>query len=205
MLGMRPGFLTYHHNNQTKPHTAMPSLPNPKRAAIAQYWHCTGFTGTIARATLRTLRFITSMVLLGIYGSDLSHFPSSTTSSRGRTHWIFAIVVAVLSAITCTLHCFLTIKRLGWIFWDLVLCVLHAALAGVFGTAYLGAVGERDKSVTQSVPAMRAGAAFALIGMTLWLITYIQGVSWCCSARRITRSVERGEEENIEMESARNC
>ncbi|THW88407.1 hypothetical protein D6D18_07124 [Aureobasidium pullulans] len=150
----------------------MPSPPNPKRAAISQYWHSTGFTGTIARATLRTLQFITSIILLGIYGSDLSYFPSSTDiNSPGRTNWIFAIVVALFSAVTCILHCFLTIKRLGWIFWDLVLCVLYAALSGTFGPTYLGAVEDADRRVTQSVQAMRAGVAFALMGMALWLVT----------------------------------
>ncbi|THY44726.1 hypothetical protein D6C98_08098 [Aureobasidium pullulans] len=163
----------------------MPSPPDPKRAAISQYWHSTGFTGTIARATLRTLQFITSIILLGIYGSDLSYFPSSTDiNSPGRTNWIFAIVVALLSA------------RLGWIFWDLVLCVLYAALSGIFGTAYLGAVEDADRRVTQSVQAMRAGVAFALIGMALWLVTWIQGISWCCSARRITRRTDRVDEED---------
>ncbi|THX97997.1 hypothetical protein D6D02_09497 [Aureobasidium pullulans] len=179
----------------------MPSPPDPKRAAISQYWHSTGFTGTIARATLRTLQFITSIILLGIYGSDLSYFPSSTdVNSPGRTNWIFAIVVAFFSAVTCILHCFLTVKRLGWIFWDLVLCVLYAALSGTFGSAYLGAVEDADRRVTQSVQAMRAGVAFALIGMGLWLVTWIQGISWCCSARRITRRTDReDEEEGVEL------
>lgn len=179
----------------------MPSPPDPKRAAISQYWHSTGFTGTIARATLRTLQFITSIILLGIYGSDLSYFPSSIDSnSPGRTNWIFAIVVALLSAVTCILHCFLTIKRLGWIFWDLVLCVIYAALSGTFGSAYLGAVEDADRRVTQSVQAMRAGVAFALMGMALWLVTWIQGISWCCSARRITRRTDRvDEEEGVEI------
>jgi hypothetical protein len=132
---------------------------------------------------------------------DLSHFRSHATSaSPGRTNWIFAIVVNLLSAITCILHCFLTIKRLGWIFWDLVLCVLYTALAGTFGTTYLGAVEGDNRSTTQSIAAMRAGVAFALISTGLWLLTWIQGIAWCCSARRITRRTDRvDEEESIEI------
>jgi len=110
-------------------------------------------------------------------------------------------VVNLLSAITCILHCFLTVKRLGWIFWDLVLCVLYTALAGTFGSIYLGAVEEDDRRVTQSIAAMRAGVAFALIGMALWLLTWIQGIAWCCSARRITRRTdEEVEEDGVEIQ-----
>lgn len=164
---------------------------------MSQYWHETGFTGTIARATLRTLQFVTSIILLGIYGNDLSHFPSSRVSN---TDWIFATVVALLSAVTCILHCFLTIKRLGWILWDFVLCVLYAALTGVFGGIYLGKVEDQDREVTQSVAAMRAGVAFAIIGMALWLITWIQGISWCCIARRITRRTNKPDgQEDVEV------
>lgn len=174
----------------------MPSLSRSERASISQYWYSAGFTGTIARAALRTLQFSISVILLGIYGSDLSHFPSpSIPASPGRTDWIFALVVNLLSAITCILHCFLTIKRMGWIFWDLVLCVLYAALAGTFGTIYLGAVGSDNRDATQSITAMKAGVAFALIGMALWLLTWIQGITWCCSARRITRRTDQADEE----------
>ncbi|KAI5235425.1 hypothetical protein E4T43_09286 [Aureobasidium subglaciale] len=192
----------------------MPSTSRiQQRAAIAQYWHSTGFTGTIARAALRTTQFLISVILLGIYGNDLSHFPSSfasttntseTTSSQDgidvptRTNWIFALVVALLSALTCILHCFLTIKRLGWIFWDLVLCVLYTALAGVFGIVYLGSVAQMDLAATQSVDGMRAGVAFAVLGMACWLVSFVQGVSWCCVSRRVTRRVDE-EEEGVEI------
>lgn len=74
--------------------------------------------------------------------------------------------------------------------------MLYAALSGTFGTTYLGAVEDADRRVTQSVQAMRAGVAFALMGMALWLVTWIQGISWCCSARRITRKTDRVDEED---------
>ncbi|KAI5194778.1 hypothetical protein E4T39_08511 [Aureobasidium subglaciale] len=193
----------------------MPSTSRvQQRAAISQYWHSTGFIGAIARAALRTTQFLISIILLGIYGNDLSHFPSSfplSTPSSGpsdsqsssdvptRTNWIFALVVTLLSALTCILHCFLTTKRLGWIFWDLVLCVLYAALAGVFGIVYLGSVAEIDLAATQSLDAMRAGVAFAILGMACWLVSFVQGVSWCCTARRVTRKVDEVEEEGVEI------
>lgn len=78
--------------------------------------------------------------------------------------------------------------------------MLYAALSGTFGTTYFGAVEDADRRVTQSVQAMRAGVAFALMGITLWLVTWIQGISWCCSARRITRRTDRvDEEEGVEI------
>ena len=178
----------------------MPSATNLKRAAQQQYWHESGFTGIYTRATLRTLQFFSSIILLGIYGSDLSVFPS--TSLVSSTNWIFAIVVAVLSALTCVLHCFLTIKRVAWIFWDFVLAVLFAALAGSFGTTYLGTVNEEDRRATASVSKMRAGVAFALLGMVLWFATWILGLGWCCAARRITRKTDvDNEEQGLQMQA----
>lgn len=78
------------------------------------------------------------------------------------------------------------------------MCVLYAALAGTFGGTYL-AVDSReslaDEDRVKSLEGMKAAVAFDLLGLVLWLLTFLQGSVWCCKARRFTRrtDVEVGE------------
>lgn len=162
---------------------------NPKRAALQQYWHEGGFTGIYLRAALRTMQFASAVIIIGIYGSEL-HYRSNSRDTP-ITNEIFAMVVGLLSVVTVGLHCFLTIKRVGWIFWDFVMCVLYAALAGTFGTTYL--VGSDDlmaEDRVKSLEGMKAAIAFDLLGLVLWLFTFLQGSIWCCKARRFTRRTD---------------
>lgn len=157
------------------------------RSAKSQYWHESGITGVVARATLRTCQFVSAIITLGICSADLAH--RKNHPGFISTNHIFAIVVSVLSVLTCGYHCFVTVKRVAWVLWDFVLCVLWAACAGTFGTIYLD--GESDhvgEDVdNRSVESMKVAVAFALLSMVLWLLTFLQGSIWCCSARRLTR------------------
>lgn len=172
----------------------------PKRAALQQYWHEGGFTGIYLRATLRTLQFASAIIIIGIYGSEL-HYRSGL-SDTAITNEIFALVVGLLSVFTVGLHCFLTIKRVPYILWDFVMCVLYAALAGTFGGTYLvsssSALLPEDR--VRSLGGMKAAIAFDLLGLVVWLLTFLQGSVWCCKARRFTR---RTDVEEISTEA--NC
>ena len=164
---------------------------NLKRAALQQYWHETGFTGIYLRAALRTLQFCSAIIIIGIYGSEL-HYRSNHTDTS-ITNEIYALVVGLLSVFTVGLHCFLTIKRVPYIVWDFVMCVLYAALAGTFGGTYL-AVGSSEglaaEDRVKSLEGMKAAVAFDLLGLVLWLLTFLQGSVWCCKARRFTRRTD---------------
>ena len=179
------------------PKTASPI--NPKRAALQQYWHEPGLTGIYSRATLRTLQFCTAVIIIGIYGSEL-HYRSKLTSTP-ITNEIYALVVGLLSVLTVGLHCFLTIKRVPYILWDFVMCVLYAALAGTFAGTYL--VGSKESLMPEdrvkSLAGMKAAVAFDLLGLVLWLLTFLQGSVWCCKARRFTRRTDV-EEASVEAE-----
>ena len=164
---------------------------NPKRAALQQYWHESGFTGIYLRAALRTLQFSSAIITIGIYGSELHY--RSNHNDTSITNEIYALVVGLLSVFTVGLHCFLTIKRVPYIVWDFVMCVLYAALAGTYGGTYLAvsssealAVGDR----VRSLEGMKAAVAFDLLGLVLWLLTFLQGSVWCCKARRFTRRTD---------------
>ena len=163
---------------------------NPKRAALQQYWHEGGFTGIYLRAALRTLQFASAIIIIGIYGSELHY--RSNSSGTPITNEIYALVVGLLSVITVGLHCFLTIKRVPYITWDFVMCVLYAALAGTYAGTYL--VSSSDSLVAEdrvrSLEGMKAAIAFDVLGLVLWLLTFLQGSIWCCKARRFTRKTD---------------
>jgi hypothetical protein len=151
-----------------------PSPTNPKRAALQQYWHESGFTGIYLRAALRTMQFASAIIIVGIYGSELHY--RSKSSDTPITNEIFALVVGLLSVFTVGLHCFLTVKRVPWILWDFVMCILYAALAGTFGGTYLVGVDELlPEDRVRSLEGMKAAFAFDLL---------------CCKARRFTRRTD---------------
>ncbi|KXL42045.1 MAG: hypothetical protein FE78DRAFT_155304 [Acidomyces sp. 'richmondensis'] len=167
---------------------------DPRRAAIQQYWHEQGFTGIFARAAFRICQFTTAMVAASIYGACLAHKDIHMPS----TNWIYAEVVSTLSILTCAFHCFLTVKSVAWVLWDLVLSILWAACAGVFGTTYLTIPAETSKGYSDVglVPSMKAAFVFDLISMSLWLMTFVQGITWCCHTHRLIRRVDKSQAES---------
>ncbi|CAI7642491.1 unnamed protein product, partial [Penicillium palitans] len=120
---------------------------------IDQYWHKGGICGLVCRAALRTLQFVLAVTIAGVYGVDLAH--ATKTSQHANAEWIYAEIVAALSAITCIVHCFVTITRVGWSAWDGVLFVLWLAQVGVFGSAYASNVQNENKDATLSIQRMR--------------------------------------------------
>jgi hypothetical protein len=90
---------------------------------------------------------------------------------------MYALVVSSMSLVTSFLY-FAT----GFMFefrafalmaaWDLILAILWAAVAGIFGTMYIGEKAEMDNKITQ----MKAAAGFDIANVILWLITGGYGV-----------------------------
>ncbi|KAF4770335.1 hypothetical protein HAV15_013021 [Penicillium sp. str.  len=135
------------------------------RPQIDQYWHKGGICGLVCRAALRTLQFVLAVTVAGIYGVDLAH--ATKTNQHANAEWVYAEFVAALSAITCILHCFVTVTRVGWSAWDGVLFVLWLA--------------QR----------MRVAVWLDLISMLLWFATTVLGIAWCIRTRKVTRRTDR--------------
>ena len=165
-------------------------VANQKREALQQYWHEGGSTGIYARATLRTLQFSSAIIAIGIYGSSLHQ---RSQASNPITNEIYALVVGLLSVFTLGVHCLFTIKRVPFVLWDFVVCVLWAALAGVYGTIYLASGDLAQEDRVKSLDAMKVGVAFDLLSMVFWLLSSLQGCVWCCRARRFTRKTDVAE------------
>lgn len=156
---------------------------------LDQYWHKGGVCGLVSRAALRTLQFVFAITVAGLYGVDLAY--ATRTNNTAPTEWVYAEFVAAVSAITCIVHCFVTVVHVAWSAWDGIVFVLWLAQVGVFGTLYSSSVKNKYyENVTLSVPRMRAAVWIDLLNMLLWFATFILGIAWCCRTRKVTRRVD---------------
>ncbi|OMP85491.1 hypothetical protein BK809_0004161 [Diplodia seriata] len=198
-------------SSRTAVATATPTAITTK---LDQYWEPSGLHGLIARTALRTSQFLLAVITAGLYGADLSHYnkTSSHHTAAAPTNWIYAEVVAALSALTCAYHCFATARVVAWwCVWDGVVAVLWAALFGVFASTFVGGSGRKKEAaddewdLTTDVRRMRAAVVFDCVCMVLWLCSALMGCMWCCRARRVTRRTDKllagseSEAEDVEM------
>jgi len=94
---------------------------------------------------------VLAITVASLYGIDLAYATNNQLLADSR--WIYAEVVAGLSAIACIFHCLFFLKPL-WLLWDCVLFVLWAVLFGVFGTVFLGGADMGEDAGMTSVSRM---------------------------------------------------
>ncbi|KAE8378423.1 hypothetical protein BDV26DRAFT_304303 [Aspergillus bertholletiae] len=178
----------------------MTKSTNPK---IEQYWHKSGLCGVISRAALRTLQFVLAVMIAGLYGVDLAH--ATDSNAHAASQWVYAEFVAAVSALTCIVHCFVTVTHVAWSAWDFVLFVLWLAQVGTFASMYVSNdVPDEYERATSSVPRMRAAIWISLVSMLLWFATTVLGIAWCCRTRKVTRrtdQVNAGKEQTLQSDS----
>lgn len=182
------------------------SIQDHRASLLGRAKNSIGSIGTTIRVAIRILQVIVAITTAGLYGSDLAR--ASRLHERASASFIYAEVVAVLSVLTCALHCAVTLRRIFWAPWDFVMCVLWAALFGVVGTIYLGSAADDQAPVedcvasTGSLSRMRAAVWIDMIGMLLWGSTFMQAAIWCCSRRRSKGGMEEllGEEQETGTE-----
>lgn len=82
--------------------------------------HHGGLLGGLARLVLRFLQFIFAITVAGLYGVDLAHATKEGAGADGK--WVYAEVVAGMSAITCLVYglCFFMPSE-TFFAWDWVL------------------------------------------------------------------------------------
>lgn len=93
-------------------------------------------TGYLLFSILHLVLLALAATVAGLYGTDVGSGPHPGGVGDGR--WVYAIVVACMSAVTTLLYLVPFVLRfmLVWV-WDLVLFVLWIALFGVFGKVRL--------------------------------------------------------------------
>ncbi|UQC75557.1 uncharacterized protein CLUP02_02211 [Colletotrichum lupini] len=163
------------------------------------YWQLSGAFGLWVRACIRILQFVFAIVTIGLYAATLGSWSTLPTDNLERTPWIYALVPAVLSALTCAYHVFATVTHAAWSVWDFGLAVLWAALCGLSSSMVVG--GEKSINVTGDVKSrLAAGAWIAGISMLLWLLSSVHGCAFCCASRKMKRTVKKQESEEDKLE-----
>jgi hypothetical protein len=101
---------------------------------------------------LHLAQFALAIAVCALYGIDLDRARKAHVHADGK--WVYAVVVAGLSALTSILYCIPTILRfaLVWV-WNLILFTLWIALFGVFGRV--------------SVASPRLGGCVSWVSLTL--------------------------------------
>ncbi|RYP57310.1 hypothetical protein DL769_009555 [Monosporascus sp. CRB-8-3] len=167
---------------------------------IRDYWQLSGPFGLAVRAGIRILQFVFAIVTIGLYAASLASW--DTSPNVKRTDWIFALVPAILSALTCAYHVFMTVTHAAWSVWDFVLTVLWAALCGVSSGILVD--GKYGNTVTGGMRTrLAAGAWIAGISMILWLLSAVHGCAYCCTSRTSTRTTKQ-QGDKVDMEELPN-
>jgi hypothetical protein len=78
-----------------------------------------GLFGLIVRVFLRFLQFVMAITVIGLYGQDLAN--ASKVGKYADSKWVYAVVVASLSALTTLIYFIPLIKSWAFFAWDYVL------------------------------------------------------------------------------------
>ncbi|KAK1986370.1 hypothetical protein LZ30DRAFT_292696 [Colletotrichum cereale] len=169
---------------------------------MRDYWHLSGPFGLAVRAAVRILQSVLSIVTVGLYAASLAAW-SPLTENFKRTNWIFALIPAVVSALTCAYHVLATVTHAAWSVWDFCPAILWAALCGVSSALLVG--GEDGNNVTGGLGTrLAAGAWVAGVSMVHWLLSAVHGRAYCCASRKTTRTTKKeGDEVDLEELSDR--
>ncbi|KJX98181.1 hypothetical protein TI39_contig429g00011 [Zymoseptoria brevis] len=126
-----------------------------------------GVIGGVVRLVLRFFQFVLALTVAGLYGVDLQR------ADHADGKWVFAEVVAGLSAVTILLYAGLFFIPSQKLFpWDWILFILWTALFGLFGNMYIG---EQPTPEQHGLQRMKNAVWVDLTNMLLWLITAVWG------------------------------
>jgi len=86
---------------------------------LADYSSSGGAIGAIGRTILRFFQFVLALTVAGLYGVDLHAAQKAHVGADGK--WVFAEVVAGLSAVSCILYGIPFLKSYWLWAWDFCL------------------------------------------------------------------------------------
>ncbi|KAI8951547.1 hypothetical protein F4801DRAFT_283599 [Xylaria longipes] len=132
-------------------------------------------------------QFVLSIVVIGLYGTDLDRARKAGAYADGK--WVYAIVVATLSAVTAILYLFPFFLRFAVTpVWSFVLFILWIALFGLFGAMYI----HEDPEGNGDIQRMKNAVWIDLTNALLWLIgTIAAAVYWWHHRQRNSRFTGR--------------
>lgn len=128
-----------------------------------------GVAGFLFRVTFRFFQFILAIVVAGLYGQDLHS--ANSHHKYADSKWVYAEVVAGLSAITTIIYGIPFLKSWMFFLWDTILFIMWVALFGIFAKMFLNEDPEGDSGVER----MKHAVYVDLVNMLLWFITAVYG------------------------------
>ncbi|KAI9844164.1 MAG: hypothetical protein M1837_005764 [Sclerophora amabilis] len=139
-----------------------------------------GTCGSIFRWALRVLQFVLALAVAGLYGTDLNN--ARKHELAGDPKWIYAVVVAGLSALTTLVYLVPFVKSYFMFGWDAILFLLWMVVFGTFGKMFI----EEDPEGDGGIQRMKNAVWVDLVNMVLWFITAVYG-GFTFSRRRRTQ------------------
>jgi len=127
---------------------------------------------------LHFLLLVLALVVAGLYGIELQR--ADEADKHGDNRWIYAEVVAGLSALTAILLMvpFMLRFMVVWV-WDFVLFVLWVALFGVFGKMYI----HEDPEGNDAIERMKSAVWVDLANAIGWLVAALASFGYWWSHR----------------------
>lgn len=138
-------------------------------------------------SVLHFFQFVLALTVAGLYGVDLDNARKAGKYTDGK--WVYAEIVAGLSAVTAVLYMVPFILRFAAVtVWSFILFALWIALFGLFGSMYIRENAEGNAGVQRMKNAVWVDLASAL----LWLIgTVGSAVYWWSHRERHSRFTGR--------------
>ncbi|KAF2970490.1 hypothetical protein GQX73_g3065 [Xylaria multiplex] len=122
-------------------------------------------TNYVLFTVLHIAQFILAIAVIGLYGTDLDRAHRKGSYVDGK--WVYAIVVASLSAVTAALYLIPFFLRLAVVpIWSFILFVLWIALFGLFASLYIHENPEGNSDIQRMKNAVWVDLANAI----LWLV-----------------------------------
>jgi len=124
-----------------------------------------GFLSFIVHTVIRFFQFIFAITILALYGQDITG-QRNTSGGHADGRWVWAEIVAGLSAVTALIFMvpfFKTYKAFGW---DALLFFFWVVVFGIFGHLYIPQPPQRERSAVW----------IDLINMLLWLVSALFGL-----------------------------
>ncbi|PSS14857.1 hypothetical protein M430DRAFT_35720 [Amorphotheca resinae ATCC 22711] len=120
----------------------------------------------IALTVFRFIQMIFALTVCGLYGVDLHAAHKEHKYSDAK--WVYAEVVASLSAVTALLYMIPIVARVPFLFvWDALLFILWIALFGLFGKMYIHADAQGDGGIIR----MKHAVWIDLVNALFWLVS----------------------------------
>ncbi|KAI0912201.1 hypothetical protein F4824DRAFT_359144 [Ustulina deusta] len=130
-------------------------------------------------ASLHFFQFVLALAVIGLYGTDLDRADREEAYSDGK--WVYAIVVASLSAATAILFLIPSVRRFPVApVWSTILFGLWIALFGLFAKMYL----HEDPEGNGDTQRMKNALWVDLANSILWVIGALAGAIYWVSYRR---------------------